>query len=56
MGGIIAPVPCGERQWHEETDSAVLERARTAGECVYVLHTPAPVRPASAKPCSSGDC
>jgi predicted nucleotidyltransferase len=30
----IEPVPCGERQWREDTESAVVEIARRDGVCL----------------------
>ena len=30
----IEPIPCGERQWREDTSSAVLEIARTQGATI----------------------
>ncbi len=30
----IEPVPCGERQWHEDTSSAIIEIARRQGEII----------------------
>lgn len=35
----IEPVPCGERQWHEDTSSAIIEIARRQGE-VFAGPTP----------------
>ncbi len=30
----IEPIPCGERQWHEDETSAILEIARREGEII----------------------
>ena len=32
----IEPVPCGQRQWFEDTSSAILEIARREGACVTI--------------------
>jgi len=31
----IEPIPCGERQWREDTSSAIIEIARQNGSTVY---------------------
>ena len=36
----IEPVPCGERQWQEDTGSAIIEIARRQGEVI-----PGPISP-----------
>ena len=33
----IEPIPCGERQWHEDDSSAIIEIARREGEHI-TLH------------------
>jgi predicted nucleotidyltransferase len=30
----IEPLPCGERQWHEDDSSPLVEIARREGECI----------------------
>jgi predicted nucleotidyltransferase len=40
----IEPVPCGERQWEEDTSSAIIEIARREGELIpgpTAVHTEA---------------
>jgi predicted nucleotidyltransferase len=32
----IEPIPCGERQWHEDDASAIIEIARREGEAVTI--------------------
>ncbi len=31
----IEPIPCGQRQWQEDTSNAVIEIARNAGTAIY---------------------
>ena len=31
----IEPIPCGERQWQEDTSSAIIETARNTGTAVH---------------------
>jgi predicted nucleotidyltransferase len=45
----IEPVPCGERQWYEDTSSAIIEIARRQGE-VISGPTPPPAEVRSLKP------
>lgn len=33
----IEPIPCGERQWKEDSSSAIVERARREGEMVGIV-------------------
>ena len=32
----IEPIPCGERQWQEDTSSAIIETARNQGTTVHI--------------------
>lgn len=35
----IEPIPCGERQWIEDSSSAIIEIARREGETVHIDET-----------------
>ena len=35
----IEPIPCGERQWNEDSSSAIVEIARREGETIHIDET-----------------